>query len=277
MPFENTPDRWLNKLFVPNEDTHKYVRGHAVVLAGDMTGATRLVSYAARRMGAGLVTVACTEDQKIVFQNDLPGNIVQVYNAENRFTPHLLDARKNAFSFGAAGLCGEEGRSIVLNTLKLGPKKAVVLDAGALTAFEEDHEALLDAIHSNCVITPHKGEFHRLFPDLVDEMDDSTLALAAAKRAGCTVVLKGHTTMIASPEGELVENKHTSAWLATAGTGDVLSGFVLGLLAQGVPAFEAAQAAVWLHGDAAQRFGGAGLIAEDLPDILPESLQELLS
>lgn len=274
MSFENTPDRWKSLLFRPDAQTHKYDRGHVVVLAGEMVGASRLAAYTARRIGAGLVTIACTEAQRLLFAGDLPGNIVSVYDTEHRFTAHLTDKRKNTFVLGPGDAATSDMRSLILNTLAMGSEKNVVLDARALTLFEGNVEELLDAVHENCVLTPHKGEFARIFPDLVDT-SDALLALAAAKRAGCTIVLKGHTTTIASPEGVLVENLHTSAWLATAGSGDVLAGMIAGLMAQGMPAFQAAQAAVWLHGDAAQRSGGAGLIAEDIPDILPECLQDL--
>ena len=276
MTFENTPSRWKKLLFNPNETTHKYVRGHTVIVAGSMAGAAKLAARANRRAGSGLTTIVCDEHQKAAFEADWPGHIIDVVDADNRFSKQLIDNRKNTFLIGCGGGDDASLRGIILSTLDLGLEKNVVIDADGLTLFGENNEEFVEKLHKNCVLTPHEGEFNRLFPDLVDAAD-STRVLAAAQRTGCTVVLKGHKTLIASPKGELVENSHTTAWLATAGTGDVLAGIIAGFMAQGMPAFEAAQAGVWVHGDAAKRFGGAGMIAEDVIDMLPETLQKLIS
>lgn len=275
MPFENTPNRWKNSLFIPNETTHKYMRGHSIIVAGSMSGATKLAARANRRIGSGLTTIVCLPEQKATFEADWPSTIVETIDEDNRFTKHLVDERKNTFLVGCGGGTSTNLKSIVNSTLELGIKKNVVLDAEGLTLFKQNDD-FLAKLHENCVITPHKGEFDALFPDLMGESDE-TRALAAAKRAGCTVVLKGHRTLIASPTGELVENTHTTPWLATAGTGDVLAGIIAGLMAQGMSAFEAAQAGVWIHADAAINFGGPGLIAEDVIDNISASLKNILT
>jgi ADP-dependent NAD(P)H-hydrate dehydratase / NAD(P)H-hydrate epimerase len=166
---------------------------------------------------------------------------------------------------------GGETRELVMTVLKSGA--AAVLDADALTSFQDDPEALFTRLHDRCVLTPHAGEFERLFPGLLD--DDRIAAVrTAAIRAGAVVLLKGNDTVIAAPDGKAVINANAPSTLATAGAGDVLAGFIAGLLAQGMTSFDAAACAAWLHGDAAARFG-PGLIAEDLPEVLPQSLKGL--
>jgi NAD(P)H-hydrate epimerase len=190
----------------------------------------------------------------------------------------LADRRLNAVVIGPALGIGGETREMVAAALKSGA--AVVLDADALTSFQEDPEALFARLHAQCVLTPHDGEFERLFPGLLEASESKVSAVrSAAMRAGCTVLLKGGDTVIANPgaqEGKqrAVINANAPAFLATAGAGDVLAGFIGGLLAQGMTAFDAACAVTWLHGAAAARFG-PGLIAEDLPETLPGLLADL--
>jgi len=168
---------------------------------------------------------------------------------------------------------GGETRTLVDAALKSGA--AVVLDADAITSFKDDPEALFNRLHEHCVLTPHAGEFERLFPGLLDDSASKLGAVReAAIRARCTVLLKGADTVIADPSGKAAINANAPPWLATAGAGDVLTGLVAGVLAQGMGAFEAACCGVWLHGDAASRFG-PGLIAEDLPEMLPAVLRGL--
>lgn len=271
MSIINSPDLWKNDFPIPTAETHKYMRGHVVIVAGKMIGAARLASRAARRIGAGLATVLCEQNAYPILARDWPGTMVSSLGEGKRYTEHLVDERKNAFLLGPGGGLDSDLKSKILYTLEMGTKKAAVIDADGLNVFKADASKLLSVLHENCVITPHAGEFTRIFPDL--EGGREKMAMAAAKRAGCVVVLKGAETLIASPCGELVVNKHASPYLATGGTGDVLAGMIVGLMAQGVSAFKAAQMAVWLHGDAGLEVG-IGLIAEDIIDQIPVVLNK---
>nr|MBA2588706.1 NAD(P)H-hydrate dehydratase [Alphaproteobacteria bacterium] len=169
---------------------------------------------------------------------------------------------------------GGETRALVDVVLKSGA--AVVLDADALTSFKDHPEALFNRLHDRCVLTPHAGEFERLFPALLDASASKLDAVRqAAARAGCVILLKGGDTVIADTSGKAAINANAPPTLATAGAGDVLAGLIAGLMAQGMTAFDAAACGAWLHGDAAARFG-PGLIAEDLPEVLPQSLVALV-
>jgi ADP-dependent NAD(P)H-hydrate dehydratase / NAD(P)H-hydrate epimerase len=261
----------------PNPLGHKYDRGHALVVSGPMahTGAARMAARAALRIGAGLVTVASPLDALYVNAAHLTAIMLLPLEGAEGLAEILDDERKNAVLLGPALGVGEETRALVEAALASGA--ATVLDADALTSYSDDASALARAIidtHDRPVVmTPHEGEFHRLFPDLTQ---GSKLARAreAAAHTGAIVVLKGPDTVIGSPDGRAAINEDAPAWLATAGSGDVLGGFVAGLLAQRMPAFEAACAAVWLHGATADSVG-PGLIAEDLPERLPGVLRRM--
>ena len=186
----------------------------------------------------------------------------------------LEDERKNVVAMGPGAGVGERLKAMVLASLR--SKAAVVLDADALTSFADDSTTLFKGIMGRTapvILTPHEGEFGSLFGKIRASKLDA--AREGASRSGATILLKGPDTVVASPDGRASINATTSPWLATAGSGDVLAGMIGGLLAQGMPAFEAASAAAWLHGAAALAFG-PGLIAEDLPEMLPEVLRELL-
>jgi len=271
--FENTPSLWTYPH--PKSGGHKYDRGHVVAVSGPAhaTGAARLAARGALRIGAGLVSVASPPDAIGVNAAHLTAIMLKGFEGAAGLADILSDKRLNAVVIGPGlGVSGET-RALVDAALKSGA--AVVLDADALTSFRDDPEALFNRLHDRCVLTPHAGEFERLFPGLLDEAGGKVAAArAAAVRAGAVVLLKGGDTVIASPSGKAAINANAPPTLATAGAGDVLAGFIAGLLAQRLPAFEAAACASWLHGAAADAFG-PGLIAEDLPEVLSEILDFL--
>ncbi|HWM30838.1 MAG TPA: NAD(P)H-hydrate dehydratase [Methyloceanibacter sp.] len=276
MTFANEPALWLAQYPWPKPEGHKYARGHAVVVSGPLwsTGAARLGARGALRVGAGLVTVASPRDALTVNAAQLTAIMVREADDARALTQLLADKRKNAVLIGPGVGVGERTKAMVLAALA--SKAAVILDADAITSFADDPAALFAAIRSRAapvVLTPHDGEFARLFGDLASSPKLQRARVAAA-RSGAIVVLKGADTVVAAPDGMASINATTSPWLATAGTGDVLGGMALGLLAQGMPGFAGASAAVWLHGAAAKAFG-PGLIAEDLPEMLPSVLRDL--
>lgn len=271
---ENGPLLWIGRLRWPELSDHKYRRGHAVVAGGArMTGAARLAARAALRVGAGVVTVASPPEAVRIYAGYMPGVLVEALAGAGAFARLLGDARKNAVLVGPGNGVGEATRDNVLAALAAG--RACVLDADALTSFEDRPEALFAALGGSCVMTPHGGEFARLFGDRVDqEADRLTRARAAARLCGAVVLFKGGDTVIAHPDGRAVINANAPPELATAGAGDVLAGLILGLLAQGLEPFDAAAAGAWMHGAAAAEVG-PGLIAEDLSEALPAVLRRL--
>jgi hydroxyethylthiazole kinase-like uncharacterized protein yjeF len=270
---ENTPALWHFPW--PRLEGHKYSKGHCVVVSGGAahTGAARLAARAALRVGAGLVSVASPPDAVAINAAHLTAIMLKPFEGAAGLAELLADKRLNALVIGPGLGVGGETRALVDAALKSGA--AVVLDADALTSFQGDPEALFNRLHDRCVLTPHAGEFERLFPGLLDESASRIdAARAAAARAGCVVLLKGADTVIADASGKAAINANAPPTLATAGAGDVLAGLIAGLLAQHMTAFDAAACGAWLHGDAASRFG-PGLIAEDLPEMLPAVLAAL--
>lgn len=252
--WRNTPALW--RLPRPEATGHKYRRGHLTILAGPMGGAAILAAAAARRVGVGLVTLNGAGLGAVP-----PGVIV----SPARLADLLADPRRRVWLCGP-GL-GVDAAGAMLRSL-LDAGRTVVADADALTSAAGAAERLRGV----AAITPHDGEFARLFPDLTQ--DRLTRARIAAARLGGVVVLKGPDTVIAAPDGRAAINDNAPPWLATAGSGDTLAGIVGGLLTQGMAAFEACCAAVWLHGAAASA-AGAGLIAEDLAEYLPMVADEI--
>jgi hydroxyethylthiazole kinase-like uncharacterized protein yjeF len=274
--FANAPGLWLAQFPWPKAEGHKYARGHAVVVSGPVysTGAARLAARGALRAGAGLVTVASPRDALQVNAAQLTAVMVREADDARGLKSLLADERKSAVLIGPGVGLGARTRDLVLAALA--SDAAIVLDADAITSFGDEPAALFAKILSRkapVVLTPHDGEFARLFGDLAMK-PKLERARAAAARSGAIIVLKGADTVVAAPGGTASINATTSPWLATAGTGDVLGGIVLGLLAQRMPAFLAASAAVWLHGAAAKAYG-PGLIAEDLSEMLPVVLRAL--
>ena len=275
--FANDPAVWRHAL--PRRDLagHKYTSGHVLSVSGgpSATGAARLGARAALRSGAGLVTVASPPNALQVNAHHLTAIMLKRFEGTEGLSAILDDKRINAVLVGPGNGVGPETRENVAAILTSGA--ATVIDADALTSFEELPRDLFVAIGNYfagpSVLTPHEGEFARLFPDLSGSKLDR--ARAAAVASGAVVLLKGPDTVVASPDGRAVINANAGPELGTAGSGDVLAGMVAGLLAQGMPPFEAASAAVWMHGAAGAAFG-PGLIAEDLPEILPGVLAGLL-
>ena len=262
----NDPRLWAALFPWPAVDVHKYRRGHAVIRGGArMTGAARLAAHGARRVGAGLVTIASPPEAIPIYAADTPGTLVEPVAADG-FAAALADARRNAVLVGPGNGQGEATRSAV--AAALASAAALVLDADALVA---PAEALGRSGGPPPVLTPHEGEFARVFGP-VGEAGRLVAARDAARRVGAVIVLKGPDTVVAGPDGRAAIAAWAPAELATAGSGDVLAGLILGLLAQGMPSFEAAAAAVWLHARAGAE-KGAGLLAEDLPESLPAVLR----
>jgi hydroxyethylthiazole kinase-like uncharacterized protein yjeF len=281
--FENVPLLWRAQFPVPRHDGHKYDRGHAVVVSGPMwsTGAARLAARGALRAGAGLVTIASPREALAVNAAASLAVMVRQVDGASELAAFLADRRLNALAIGPGVGVGEATCELVLAALS--GEGAVVLDADAITSFAQAPQRLAGVLKKRgrqaTVLTPHEGEFSRYFSALDKQANvGSKLERArfAATLTGAVVLIKGADTAVAAPDGRAAIAANAPAFLATAGAGDVLTGMTAGLLAQGMPAFEAACAAVWLHGAAAAGFG-PGLIAEDLPETLPTVYQALLA
>jgi hydroxyethylthiazole kinase-like uncharacterized protein yjeF len=273
--FENAPDSWAASFPVPQIDAHKYGRGHAVIVSGDIasTGAARLAARGALRAGAGLATLASPRDALAVNAAALTAVMVRPVDSAIEFAELIGDKRLNACVIGPGAGVSERTRDFVHTAMAA--KRHLVLDADALTSFADAPDRLFEQIKvsqdAHVVLTPHEGEFPRLFSDISNKhplRSKLERVRDAAERSGAVVLLKGPDTVVASPDGRATIASNAPPWLATAGAGDVLAGMIAGLLAQGVPAFEAASIGVWMHGEAA-REAGPGLIAEDLPEVLP--------
>lgn len=285
--FENAPALWLPGFPVPAVDAHKYRRGHASIFSGGpaATGAARLSALAAARSGAGAVTVLSPANAVQVNAAHLTSIMLRKADTTADLGAFLTDRRPSSFVLGPGFGIGEKARDFALALLGAGHARdtgveGLVLDADGITSFRSEPETLFQAARRSgapaLVMTPHEGEFGRLFPDIADDKALSKLARAraAAARASAVIIYKGADTVIAAPDGRAAINSNGAPWLATAGSGDVLAGIIAGLLAQGMPAFEAACAAVWIHAEAGSRFG-PGLIAEDLPLAMVPVLREL--
>ncbi|MFO1190417.1 MAG: NAD(P)H-hydrate dehydratase [Alphaproteobacteria bacterium] len=271
--FINRPDIWGGVFPWPGHASHKYTRGHLVIVGGGtMTGAARLAALAARRVGAGLVTVAAPRSAIAIYAVSMPGLLTSACDGAAELDTLLSDPRKNAILVGPGNGVSAETRSKALAALASG--RPTVLDADALTVFEGAGDAFFAAIGGACLLTPHDGEFTRLFGALPGLADRLSRARAGARRSGATVLLKGADTVIARPDGRALVNVNAPPDLATGGSGDVLAGLCAGLIAQGMDPFEAAGAAAWLQGETA-RLTGPGLIAEDLCERLPRVLRRL--
>ncbi len=273
---------------------HKFDNGHALILTGGAgrTGAARLAARGAQRIGAGLVTLGVPPSAQQEVSCQITALMLQRIEGAGGLDAVLQDKRINALCLGP-GLGLDRARDMVPVALsrdgdKTTPRRRVVLDADALSAYAGDPDALFDLLHDECVLTPHAGEFARLFPDIAERLEATASSgpayskvnatREAAQRAGCVVLFKGADTVIADPQGacgiHAAQYDREAPWLATAGAGDVLAGFITGLMARGALPKQAAETAAWLHCECAHRFG-PGLIAEDLPEALPQVLRDL--
>jgi hydroxyethylthiazole kinase-like uncharacterized protein yjeF len=277
----NAPEVWIGAYPWPRIDGHKYKRGHAVVVSGPAhaTGAARLAAKAALRAGAGLVTVAAPKAALPVLAASLEAVMVREAQGSAGLKKLLADERLNAVLLGPGNGVGKATKAAVEAAAKA--KRTLVLDADAISSFTRESGKLAKLLKMNriqALLTPHDGEFAKLFAS------DSAQVLAleskiertraAAKALGAVVLLKGPDTVVASPDGRAVVANNAPPWLATAGAGDVLGGIALGLVAQGMPVFEAGCAAVWVHGEAAKE-AGFGMTAEDLNPALKAVLGRL--
>jgi NAD(P)H-hydrate epimerase len=273
--FENGQALWAARFPWPDPRGQKYGRGHCVVVSGPghATGAARLAARGALRAGAGLASVASPPDAMAVNTAALTAIMVKPFSGAGGLAELLSDSRLNAVVIGPG--CGVGGATQDLAASVLASKAASVLDADALTSFKGQTDVLFAQLREPAVLTPHDGEFERIFPGLLAKAESRVeAARSAARTAKCTILLKGPDTVVAAPDGRAVVNTNAPPWLATAGSGDVLSGIIGGLMAQGMDSFDAACAGAWLHGEAADCFG-IGLIAEDIPETLPRVLQAL--
>ncbi|MFK0299275.1 NAD(P)H-hydrate dehydratase [Brevundimonas sp. NPDC090276] len=267
----NDPMTWQSLLPWPGAEAHKHARGRLGVVAGGAlsTGAARLAARAGLRVGAGLVKVVCPPDAAPVLAPTLEAVMLASFTNADQLA--ALAQPMDAVIIGPAAGLTEATAAHVAALGRTGA--ALVIDADALTLFRDRPGHLFACLDRDDVLTPHEGEFERLFPGLLTKGREAA-AVEAAERGGAVVVLKGSATVIAAPGGRCVINGNGSPWLATAGSGDVLAGMIGGLLAQHMDSFDAACAAVWMHADAAHRFG-PGLIAEDLPSLIPAVLASL--
>jgi ADP-dependent NAD(P)H-hydrate dehydratase / NAD(P)H-hydrate epimerase len=270
---ENTPRLWRRLFPFPDAKSHKYSRGTALIRGGDqMTGAARLAARAAQRAGAGLVVLASPQSALSLYAEALESVIVRPCDTLDVWKEFVSDAKHPALLIGPGLKPDEKVREEVLTALKA--KRPCVLDAGALMAFSNHSELLFEHLHEECVLTPHEGEFEKLFG--ASESERIEKITKASQKTRCTVLLKGSETLIANSKGDIIINRNAPPWLATAGSGDVLAGIILGLVAQKMPVFLATAAAAWIHGRCGEKHG-IGLIAEDIINILPLVLQELFS
>jgi hydroxyethylthiazole kinase-like uncharacterized protein yjeF len=273
--FENTPELWLAKFPWPATTAYKHSRGRLIVVSGEAwrTGAARLAARGALRIGAGLVTVLSPPDALEINAAHLEAVMLAPFETEQELE-EAAGAAEAAVIGPAAGI----NDSTLANVLALARTgAALIIDADALTVFRDDPEELFTALDRDDVLTPHPGEFERVFPRLLKSAPNKVeAAREAARRAGAVVLVKGADTVIAAPDGRAAVSLNGSPWLATAGSGDVLAGFIGGLVAQGMDSFEAACAGVWIHAECGAAFG-PGLISEDLPDLTPAVLRALMT
>ena len=270
---ENAPALWASALRWPEATSHKHQRGRLAVVSGGLanTGAARLAAQSGLRIGAGLVTLLCPPAALMVVASSVTAVMTSSFASADDLVTQT--ERSSAVIIGPAAGVTDATRANVEALCRAG--RSLVLDADALTVFAGQPDQLQSILPPSAILTPHTGEFERLFPGMLASSANKIDAVrAAAARIGATVLLKGADTIIAAPDGRATVNTHATPFLATAGSGDVLAGIIGGLLAQGLAAYDAARAATWLHGDAGLK-AGAGLTAEDLDGALRIAIQDL--
>lgn len=266
----NDPSLWNKNLILPSKESNKYSRGWSIILGGSngTTGAAKLASIAALRSGSGLATIYHSAATALVYQVWSTSIITKLVESVSDFTS-MNDSRITAFLLGPGAGVNTRTKKIVLAILKL--QKPCVIDADAITVFADNPKELFSALHDKVILTPHFGEFSRIFPT---DFARIKMVQVAAKETGCTVLLKGHDTIIAHNTGKVVINHNASPYLATAGSGDVLAGIITGLIATGMDSFAAACAGVYIHSKSAEMCG-IGMISDDLLDKISLVLTEL--
>lgn len=276
----NSPDLWVKNFPRPRIDGNKYDRGYVIISGGDISektassGAAKIAAKCALRAGAGLVAVTCNKETFPIYAASFQAIMVKSIETAKEFSALISDKKISSVSIGSGSGLSQQTKNKVIYALK--HKKSLVIDADALTVFADEPERLFTEIKSPCILTPHAGEFNRLFGSFIDKNEQRIpQAQKAAALSNSVVILKGNNSVIASPCGKISVNYESSPYLASAGTGDALAGICAGLLAQSMPAFEAACAAVWLHSQTAIKIG-AGLIAEDIEKHLPLAIKGIL-
>lgn len=273
----NAPSLWQPLLPKPDTTSHKYSRGYVLIYGGyPTTGAARLAAFAAARTGAGMTAIAVPEIALAIYASHLLSIMAKPYSTAAQLDALINDKRVGAFLIGPGAGVTEETQYSTIAMLRT--ENPVVIDADALTVFAKQATLLKTSIVAPCILTPHDGEFERMFGTSPGSQLHERIqhTLRAAAQTGAVVLLKGAQTVIASPNGRVIVNEHAPATLATAGAGDVLAGIITSLLAQGMPALEAAAAGCWIHSEAARMFG-LGLIAEDIPEYIPAVLEQLMA
>ena len=270
--FENHPDNWINKFPWPNHKSHKYTRGYTLIICGDeITGATRLATRSAARIGCGLICLGVPKKCFDIYSTENPIALIKVLNKVTDLDKLLQDKRINTVLIGPGLGINKDKLRIILKLIKE-KKRKIILDADAL---KNNFNKVILKKKANIIITPHEGEFSHITKTLKLKKKEKILsAIELVKKIKINLVLKGSTTLILSEDGRISINTNTSPFLATGGSGDVLAGMITGLIAQKMNIFDASCAAVWIHGEIA-KIKGPGLISEDLPEMIPTILKKL--
>jgi len=272
----NNPELWIKEFPFPSSFDHKYSRGLLIINCGPIykTGAARLAGRSAMRVGAGAVKLICDDEAAKVLEPQISVELISVVKEKNEIQQIFKDRKVSSILVGPGNGVNDETKSRTL--LALAFVKHVVIDADAITCFEKNPKELFVDTYPHTILTPHEGEFRRLFGDEIASIEDKVVkTVEASKLAGSIVVLKGADTIIANPEGQAVINSSEAPYLATAGSGDVLAGIIASLVGDNkMSAFNAACAGTWIHSKLGELIG-AGLIAEDLIDNIPLIIKKL--